>query len=125
MVKTDQSVIIIIVLIILIHLSIWIVGSASGKLQYLITILNLLSASSIILYWIQKQLRITQHIFELREILGLTFELSIVCIAAYSLSKDTSINWIRIFQYIIFGIHFTALILFLIFMLTFKLNKLM
>ncbi len=122
--KSDQWINITVVVFILLHLSIWVVGLLTNKLSYLTACLNLVAGISIIVYWVQKQLRIDQHYIELREIIVLCFELLVVGCTLYSFITRQWDNGIRIAQYIFFGIHLAALLLFLIFMLTFKMNKL-
>lgn len=122
--KSDQWIIITVVVFILIHLSIWVVGFLTNKLSYLTADLNLVAGLSIIVYGVQKQLRIEQHYVELREIIVLCFELLVIGCTVYSFISRQWDNGIRIAQYIFFGIHLAALLLVLIFMLTFKMNRL-
>jgi hypothetical protein len=120
----DKVVIIIMLLLITIHLGVAVAGFITGRLLFLMTLLNLIAGLSIIIYWIQKQLRISQHIFEGREVLGLILELIVVGCGMYVLSKNHAVNFFKVLQYIFFSIHLLLLILALIFMLTFKMNKL-
>ena len=122
--KSDQWVSITLVVLIIIHFSTWIIGFVTNKLSYLTALLNLVAGLSILLYWGQKQLRIQQHYIEPREIIVLSFELLVIGCTVYSFITKQWSNGIRIAQYIFFGIHLTALLLFLIFMLTFKMNRL-
>ena len=122
--KSDQWVNVSLVLLILIYLSIWIVGYFSNKLSYLMSFLNLIASVSIILYWAVREMQIKQHIIELREIIVLSFEVIAIGCAVYSLVASQGNNSAKVMQYIFFGIHLSALMLALIFMLTFKLNKL-
>ena len=122
--KSDQWINITVVVFILIHLTIWIVGFLTNKLSYLTASLNLVAGMSIIVYWVQKQLRIEQHYIEFREIIGLCFELLVIGCTVYSFITRQWDNGIRIAQYIFFGIHLAVLLLFLIFTLTFKMNRL-
>lgn len=122
--KTDQQANCILGTLILIYLSVLVISITGNKREWLITLLNLLSALSIIIYWAWKQMRIKQHFFELREIIVLCFELSIASIAAYLLISGSHPNTVTILQYIFFGIHFLSLVLFFIFMLTFKMKRL-
>lgn len=122
--KSDQWINITVVVFILIHLTIWIVGFLTNKLSYLTASLNLVAGMSIIVYWVQKQLRIEQHYIEFREIIVLCFELLVIGCTVYSFITRQWDNGIRIAQYIFFGIHLAVLLLFLIFTLTFKMNRL-
>jgi len=124
MIKLDQSVVIIVGLLILLYLSVWAVGYFTGKLFYFMSILNLASAAAIILYWTVRQLKIQQHTIELREIVVLGAELIVIACALYVIAAGNKFNWLKVVQYIVFAIHFLLLLLALIFMLTFKMNRL-
>ena len=124
MIKSDQSVVIIMGLLILLYLSVWAVGYFTGRLFYFMSILNLASAAAIILYWTVRQLKIQQHTIELREIVVLGAELIVIACAVYVIAAGNKFNWLKVVQYIFFAIHFLLLLLALIFMLTFKMNRL-
>jgi hypothetical protein len=123
--KQDQLITIMILLLIVIHAAIGIAGYITGRLLFFITLLNLLAGLSIIIYWIQKQVRISRHFFELREMFVLSLELILIGCAIYFISKNPAASFFKVFQYTFFGVHLLLLILGLIFMLTFKMNKLM
>jgi hypothetical protein len=120
----DKVVVIMMLLLITIHLGVAIAGFITGRLLFLMTILNLIAGLSIIIYWIQKQLRISQHIFDGKEVLGLLLELIVVACGIYVLSKNHAVTFFKAVQYSFFSIHLLLLIIGLIFMLTFKMNKL-
>ena len=124
MIKSDQSVVIIMGLLILLYLSVWAVSYFTGKLFYFMSILNLASAAAIILYWTVRQLKIQQHTIELRDIVVLGAELIVIACAVYVIAAGNKFNWLKVVQYILFAIHFLLLLLALIFMLTFKMNRL-
>jgi hypothetical protein len=123
--KSDQWVIIAICLLILLYLSILVIGNLTGKFSYLSAFLNAVTGTSIILYWAIKQIQIEQHIIETREIIVLLFEVLMVAGAVYYVAGNQKHNWLRVMQCIFYGIHLAALLLSLIFMFTFKINKLM
>jgi len=122
--RSDQWVVITIVLLILLHLSIFAIGYFTARLSYLAAVLNLAAGVSIILYWAIRQLQIEQHIIEPREIIVLLFETVVGGAAVFFIVSNQRDSWLRIMQWLFFGIHLTALVLGLIFMLTFKMNKL-
>ena len=122
--KSDQWINLAVVFLIVIHLSVWIIGYKTHKLCSLITWLNLVVGLSVFFYWIQHEISITQHIFEVREMLVLSLEVILIGCALYSLVTHQWNAWLKIIQYFFFGIHLIILISFLIFMLTFKMNKL-
>jgi hypothetical protein len=122
--KSDQWVIIAICVLILLYLSILVIGNFTGRFSYLSAFLNAVAGTSIILYWAIKQIQIDQHIIETRELIVLFFEVLIVAGAVYYVVGNQKYNWLRVMQCIFFGIHLAALLLGLIFVLTFKINKL-
>lgn len=121
--KSDQWISLIIVITILINLSVLTMALVFHKTSWL-TLLNVVSALSVIIYWTQKQFQISQHTADPMEIAVLCFEIAVIGFAVYSILSKQSFNWLILLQKIVFGIHLSALILFLIFMLTFKINKL-
>jgi hypothetical protein len=123
--KSDQWVIIAICVLILLYLSTLVIGNLTGRFSYLSAFLNAFTGASIILYWTIKQIQIEQHIIETREIIVLLFEVLMVGAAVYYVAGNQRHNWLRVMQCIFFGIHLAALLLGLIFMFTFKINKLM
>ena len=122
--KSDQAVVIIMLLLIFFYLAVWAIGYFTGKLFYLTSVLNLASATAIILYWTVRQLKFHQHTIELREILVLSAELLVIACAIRAIATGNKFNWLKVVQYIVFAIHFLLLLLGLIFLLTFKLNRL-
>jgi hypothetical protein len=105
-------------------LSILVIGYFTAKFTYLAAVLNAAAGISIILYWIIRQLQIEQHYFESREIIVLLFEVLVIAAAVFYIATSQKQNWLRVMQYIFFGIHLVTLLLGLIFMLTFKMKKL-
>lgn len=110
---------------ILVYLGTFIAGLVTHKLAQYIFIVNTLSGLAVFIYWGQKQLRITQHIFEEREMIFLGFELIVVTAAVYSLLSSPVSHWLKIVQYIFFAMHSICLLLLLAFFLFFKMNKLL
>ena len=122
--KTDQWVIGILIGLIVLFLAALIIGYKTHQLAFLIPLLNLVSGLSFLIYWLQKQIRITQHIFELREISVLGFEMIVLGCAVYALMSKAEYPWLKLLQYLFGTIHFLCLLAFLVFMLTFKMKKL-
>ena len=123
MTKYDKQINILLILYIFIHVVILVVNLLDHAINY-IAFLNGLSAFMVLFYWTHKQLRITQHYFELREMIVLGLEVLFFGFSLYSIFAPSPGAWLTMIQYGIFGIHFFALLLFLIFMLTFKIKKL-
>ena len=106
------------------HVAVWVIGYRTNKVAGAITFLNLAAAFSLVVYWLFNQLNITQHIIEGREIIVLVVEVLLMVCAVYSIVTGSRYNWLKIMQYIFFVIHLLVLLLGLIFMVTFKINKL-
>jgi len=122
--KTDQWVIITMGFLILLHLSVLAIGYFTANVAYLAAFTNLAAGVSIILYWVIRQIQIEQHIIETRELVVLLGEVLVLSAAAFYITTSQRDTWFKVLQYIFFGIHLFALSLGLIFMLTFKMNKL-
>ncbi len=120
---TDKWITITIVAIIAIYLGVLIFGFASHKLLSLISLVNLVTAISIVVYWLQQQVRISQHVTDLPEIAVLCLEVGVIGCAAFAMKNIQYKSWLTIIQYLVFGIHTLALICFLLFMLFFKMNR--
>lgn len=121
--KSDQLICVILGITILLYFSVLIRATISRKAS-LFTLLNVVSAITVVIYWVQKQLRITVHITDSMEIAMLYFEITVIGLGIYSILSRQSINWLDITHKVVFGIHLSALILFLTFMLIFKITRL-
>jgi len=124
MVTSNQITNTLLIVLIIIHFSVLTVGIKTNRSGFYLSMLNLVAGLSVLIYWIQKQLRITQHLFGTTEILALGFEIIIIASAIYFLFSKKAGNWVVILQYVFFGIHLLALVLLFVFMLTFKMKRL-
>jgi hypothetical protein len=122
--QQDQWIILIVIFLAALHLGILVFGYKTPRLAFLIPLLNLLFSFSLLLYWVQKQFRITQHHFEWRETNILGFELLVIGFAFYALMSKTEHHWLRLLHYVFGMLHFLCLLAFLVFLLTFKMKKL-
>ena len=122
--KSDLLISITTVVLIIIYLLVLIAGFVIGKQTYLTSWLNVITGAGILIYWLQQQVRIKQQVLEVREIAVLSFEVVTVGYALYYIITRQWNSWFKIMQYMVFGIHLLALILFLIFMVTFKIKRL-
>lgn len=121
--KSDQWISIFIAFLILIHLSVLIISIVYHKISWM-PVLNLLAALAVILYWVQKQISFSHQILYSSELAVLGFEVAVIAFAVYSILNKQNVNWLMIIQKTVFGIHLSVLVLFLVFMLTFKINRL-
>ena len=125
MVKSDQGVVIIMLLLVVLYLVIWTIGYFAQKLPLFIATLNIFTALAVVGYWAIRQLQIQQHYFDVREMTLLGIEI-IICIAAiYSIASGNKYKWIITIEYAVFSLHLLALVIAVIFMFTFKMTKLM
>jgi hypothetical protein len=121
---SDKQMNMILILVIIIYLAVLVTGLWKHELVNYCSFLNAATGAAIIVYWVQKQIGITQHIVEAREIAVLCLEGLIAGMAIYAIFASPTPYWLKIMQYIIFGVHLSLLVLFLVFMLTFKMKKL-
>ncbi|HEY5407028.1 MAG TPA: hypothetical protein VIJ92_08070 [Ginsengibacter sp.] len=122
----DSWVTTILIFFILLHTVVLIGGLITHKLLIYVSFLNVVTALIVIIYWIQQQLRITQHIYEAREMIFLGLQTVILAVSIYSIVSHFYINhWVRIIQYLLFSIQFISLLLLLLVMLFFKMDRLM
>ena len=123
--KSDQGVVIIMLLLVVLYLVIWTIGYFAQKLPLFIATLNIFTALAVVGYWAIRQLQIQQHYFDVREMTVLGIEI-IICIAAiYSIASGNKYKWIITIEYAVFGLHLLILVIAVIFMFTFKMTKLM
>ncbi len=108
---------------IIIHLVILTLGFIIPSFFISTPLLNLIVGLSILAYWLQKQIRITQHYFELREFVVLSSEVIVIASAVCSLLMR-QIQWLSVAQVVILSVHLIALLVFFVFMITFKMKKL-
>jgi hypothetical protein len=86
--------------------------------------LNALSSALMIFYWVIRQLKITSHHFEMREMVVLALEFVAFIFSIYTMFTHPLTTTFIIVSYAIFTIHLLALLGFMIFVMTFKITKL-
>jgi hypothetical protein len=117
-IKTGFSLLVIAIVVVCI------LGIVINELPFLIGMTNLILSSSIIFYWVLRQFQKTVHYFEVREMVVLCSEVLIDLSAFYFIYTHYDDQWMFIIQSTIFGIHAIAILLFLIFIWTFKMKRL-
>lgn len=122
--KPDQWVNVLLAIIIVMHISILIIGIVIHKLPVLIPLLNIAVALWVIIYRIQKQLRMQEYFIDMQEMTMLATEVVVIITGVYFISTAYKDQWLKVLQYIIFGIHLVLLLLLLVFMFTFKIKRL-
>jgi hypothetical protein len=121
---SNRLAITILVSLIIIQIATGVVGSILDETLRAVTFINAFFSIAILIYRIQHEMRITQHSKDAREITFLCFEVFVAAISIYTTVFVVTNAWVTGIQYIIYFCHLTALILLLIFMLTFKIKKL-
>lgn len=112
------------IVIIFCHLAVITIGYKMQKTTLLISYLNAVIGLGIFIFWAIDSLNIKQHNLELRELFVLCVEACILLFALYSIIGFHNKTWVKVINYIGFGIHLLATSALLYYMLTFKFNKL-
>ena len=110
---------------ILIYGMVFITGYLNGRLVLFTAITNIITGLAILIYWVQKAIRVQRLIIETREIIVIAAELLVTAVGIVVVLNAFNIKWLRFFNYLVFGVHLLVLLLFLLFMLTFKIKRLM
>lgn len=122
--RQDQWIMIALICFIVIHLLLWIIGYLTNRLAVFTALVNIVAGLTALIYWVQKAIRVQQFITEPREVIVLIVELGVIAGGILIVSNASKSNWLRFFNYLAFGVHLLALQLFLFFMLTFKIKRL-
>lgn len=124
MLTANQSTNAKLLVLIAIHVAVLILGLKTHKTGFYVSVLNLSAGLLLLIYWIKKQLSITQHFFDWNEILMIVFEILVVVASIYMFVSEKVSSWLTLMQYLFFGIHLLALVLFFLFMCFFKIKRL-
>ncbi len=122
--KQDHWIMIVVICFIVIHLLLWIGGYLTNRLAVFTALVNTATGLTVLIYWIQKAVRVQLFITEPREVIVLIAELGVIAGGILIASNASASNWLWFFNYLAFGIHLLALLLSLFFMLTFKIKRL-
>lgn len=120
----DKYVNLVIVLILICHLIAFIIGQKMQKTALLISYVNAIVVICILVFWVNKNLNIQEHYFEFKEVLVLCLEACVLIFALCSIVGFYNNSYVKVINYIAFGLHVLAAMGMLIFMLVFKYNKL-
>jgi hypothetical protein len=121
---SDNIIKTIVIVLILVYTGTLIIQLMSHSSFNFIAWLNVISASAILIFWTSKQLRISQHYYDSREIIFLCIECFFAGITIYSIIVNATNPFFNIMKYVIYGIHLAAMLALLLFMVTFKMNRL-
>ena len=120
----DTNVSTAIIIILICHLSIFIIGWKTQKNTLLISCLNAVIAIGIFIFFAIDIVNLKQHNFELREIFVICMEVCILIFGLYTIMGFQERTYVKVINYIGFGIHLLATTGMLYFMLTFKFDRL-
>jgi hypothetical protein len=121
---SDKQVKAVVVCCILVYLLTLVASEFILHTMFYFLFLNALSSASVIFYWITRQLKITSHHFERREMVVLALEFVACIFSIYAMFTNRLTATLIVASYSIFTIHLLALVAFMIFMMTFKITKL-
>lgn len=120
----DINVSTVMIIIFIFHLATIIIGYKTQKTTLLISYLNAAIVIGLFIYFAINSLNIEQHKFEFRELFVICMETCILIFALYSIIGFHNKTYVKVINYIGFGIHLLGTTGMLYFMLTFKFNKL-
>lgn len=120
----DTTVNVAIISILICHLVFISIGYKMEKTTLFISYLNAIVVTGILIFWVYKNLNIQQHYFEFRESCALCLEAILLIFALYAIIGFHNNTYVKVINYIGFGLHLLATIAMLIFMTAFKMNKL-
>ena len=112
------------IIILVCHIAIITIGYKKQKTILLISYLNVVIVIGIFVFWVINSLNTKQHNFELRELFGICLEACILIFGLYTILGFQNKTYVKLINYIGFGIHLFAVTGMLYFMLTFKLDRL-
>lgn len=124
MAATDRQVKALLALIIIFHCLLFLLYLRNHHRLIYLAVINGATAFTLLVYWLNKQIRITQRHTEGREIIVLAAELLVLLSAIAAIVYSQLAGWLHIMQVIIFFIHFVVLVLAAIFMWSWKMKKL-
>ena len=112
------------IIILICHLAIIIIGYKMQKIILLISYLNTVIVIGIFIFWAINSLNIKQYNFELRELFAICLEACILIFGLYTIIGFQDKTYVKVINYIGFGIHLLATTGMLYYMMTFKFDKL-
>lgn len=120
----DTTVSVAIVFILICHLATIIIGYKAKKTIVSISYLNATFGIGVFIFLLFDTLHIRQHPFEFRELFVLCIEACILIFALYSIIGFHTKTYVKVINHIGFWLHILAAIAMLIFITTFKLDRL-
>lgn len=124
MIISNRGLIIFVISCIVLYLLVLLDTLLNHSQLYFIKTLNVITSFSLLFYWVVKQFRIKKHYFEMWEIAVILFEILILISSWYAIILTDLPKWMTFIEYGFFLLHLMVLVLFLIFILTFKIKRL-
>ncbi len=112
------------IIILICHLAAIIIGYKMQKTTLLISYLNAVIVIGLFVFWAINSLNIIQHNFEFRELVVLCMEACILIFAIYAIRGFHNKTYVRVINYIGFGIHLLATTGMLYYIAAFKFDRL-
>jgi hypothetical protein len=119
-----RGVVIIVIAFLFLYAAALITGLVKHQLLRYVSVVNAVAGLLMISYWVWDKLRPLQRMTERREIIFLSLEGLFVSVSLYCLVATRLNYWLTVVQYIVFAFHAVLLLLFLLFILTFKMKRL-
>jgi FlaA1/EpsC-like NDP-sugar epimerase len=113
-----------IIMILICHVAAIAIGYKMQKTALLISYLNAIIVIGIFIFWAINTQNIKQHSFEFRELFVLCMEACILIFALYSSIGFHTKTYVKVINYIGFGIHLLVTTGMLYYMFTFKFDTL-
>ena len=110
--------------ILICHLAAITIGNKMQKTTLIISYLNMVIVIGTFVFWVITGHNIKQHNFELRELFVICLEACILIFAFYSIIGFHHKTYVKVINFIGFGIHLLATTGLLYYMLTFKYDRL-
>lgn len=120
----DTTVSVALVIILICHLATITIGYKIKKPTVSISYLNAIVVIGMFVFWIIDTPHIRQHQFQFRELFVLCLETCVLIFALYAIIGFHTKTYVKVINHIGFWLHILAAIAMLIFMTTFKLDRL-
>ena len=122
--RTDDIIKLVLIGLLAIHFIVLILSFSSKKFLAMISILNVGLAISVLVYWIRKYMITGISYAGVSEMSLVIGEIIVLISGIMLLMMPHPANYLKGAHYLFFGIHILIMLLFLAFMLFFKMNKL-
>lgn len=112
------------IIVLFFHLIALFIGYKTQKTALITSYTNVITVIDILVFWSINYLNTKQYHFNFYELIILCLELCFLVFALFTIISGSSKVYIKIINYLIFGVHLLATIIMLLYMLAFKFSKL-